>query len=108
MNDDNTSAIAAAVQAATAAALSAEKAAVQAAIVSVNIDNIKVNIKEIKDTLKDQAQTYVTRVDFIEHVKVDDDHEARIRSLETRMWIWVGASGVIAAGLSFLAQHFIK
>jgi len=75
--DTNTAATAAA-----NAAISAEKAAVAAAVVGVNIDNIKVNIREIKDTLKEMTMQYVPRTDFLEHLKVDVDHENRLRVLE--------------------------
>lgn len=84
MTDDTiTSTIASeAVRAAISAAQAAEKAAVAAAIVGVNIDNIKVNIKEIKDTLKEMSSLYLPKAEFIEHIKIDDDHEKRIREVE--------------------------
>lgn len=36
------------------------------------------------------------------------DHEARLRSLEQKIWIWTGASGIIGAAASFAANHLIK
>lgn len=35
------------------------------------------------------------------------DHEVRIRAIEKYLWIWIGASAVLGAGVSQFASAFI-
>lgn len=41
------------------------------------------DVDEIKNAVKDLKNGYVTRLDFDEHLKADDDHEKRIRTIES-------------------------
>lgn len=36
------------------------------------------------------------------------DHEVRIRAIEKYLWIWIGASGVLGAGLGQIANMLIN
>lgn len=81
-----------------------------------DIDEIKANqIKsgnEVKEAISRLQDAYVTRVDFDEHEKRDEDHEIRIRSIEKNVQRWIGISSVLSsiggALLLALAQYFIK
>lgn len=45
------------------------------------------------------------------HDKVNvltDDHEARIRSLEVKAWVWTGASGILASAVTYVLSHFSR
>lgn len=43
------------------------------------------DVDEIKTGFKDLKNGYVTRIDFEEHLKTDEDHENRLRMLETSL-----------------------
>lgn len=86
------------------------KEAVANAVMATNVEYIKNDIKEIKETLKGLSGQYVTNADFIEHLKVDADHENRIRRNETSITqvTTYGTAGVIALGiLQFLVNKFL-
>lgn len=68
------------VEAATAAATAASS--VQSTAMSGDITRIKEDIKEIKETLKEIPNKMVSSADYAEHLKVDEDHERRLRLLE--------------------------
>lgn len=58
------------------------------------------DIGEIKSSLNELKNSYVNRNDFDEHLKADEDHEVRIRAMETfqntlmgKMW----GIGIIAS-----------
>lgn len=69
------------------------------------------DISEIKTSINELKNSYVTQKDFSEHLKADEDHENRIRTIEQNMWKQIGTSSVISAlGSAILlsvAQHFI-
>ena len=35
------------------------------------------------------------------------DHEVRIRAIEKYLWIWIGAAGVLGAGVSQVATRLL-
>ncbi len=80
-----------------------------------DIDEIKANqtknSAEVRLAFENLSNGYVSRADFNEHMKGDEDHEARIRALERNMWRISGATGIIAGGISllgsFILQHLI-
>lgn len=47
------------------------------------LEEIAKRIDKLDFKLDGMNNNYVTRIDFDEHIKVDDDHEKRIRELET-------------------------
>lgn len=49
---------------------------------NVHLAYIRRDIDEIKSTLSTLTSGYVTRIDFDEHLKTDEDHESRLRMLE--------------------------
>lgn len=81
-----------------------------------DIDQIRTdltkNSQEVKGAIDELRNAYVTRTDFSEHEKKDEDHETRIRTIEKTLWKYVGASSVISAiasaSLVALVQYFIK
>jgi hypothetical protein len=111
MDDHGMIAANAAKEAAANAAIAAnvaKEAAISAAVVSTNIDYIKRDIAEIKENMKDVLGRFVTQQDFAEHIKVDVDHEERIRTIEQNMWKWIGASSVAGALISSILGVVIK
>lgn len=79
---------------------------------SVHLWYMRRDIGEIKNTLSKMENNFVTQNDFKEHLKADDDHEQRIRSLEKALWKYVGfssaISAILAVGGSALIEHFFK
>lgn len=75
-----------------------------------HLDNQTANNAILKK-LDDMQSSYVTRTEFSEHEKRDEDHENRIRAIEKNMWRQIGASSIISAVVSLIlaaiAQHFI-
>ncbi len=62
------------------------------------------SFEEIKKTLNTIGSNYVTVFDFAEHLKLDEDHEKRIRALERYSWIAVGALAVLQLVLKFFLK----
>lgn len=76
--------------------------------VSIHLSYIRRDIFDIRQTLTDMRNAYVTRSDYEEHLKADDDHEERIRSLERSYWKYIGASGAVSAIITILGGYFIN
>lgn len=64
-------------------------------------------IEHINNKLDSLTDGYVTRTDFNEHQKVDQDHEQRLRVLEEKNWKVAGAAGVIGAILSVMGSYIV-
>ncbi len=79
---------------------------------SVHLSYIRRDIDTINAKLDNLTNGYVTKADFEEHQKIDQDHEERIRTIEQELWKYIGfssaISSAIALGGSFLIQHFIR
>ncbi len=86
-----------ATSAAEAVATVASQAATDRATLGLDITYIKENITEIKLTIKEAANNYSSKTET-------NDHEKRIRDLETRTLVWVGGLSV----LTFLVPLVIK
>jgi hypothetical protein len=72
---------------------------------------LKVKMADIKvsvDTLIAKEDSHVTRVEFIDHLKTDVDHETRIRLIEQNMWKWlgIGSLGGLAGGVISIVMAF--
>lgn len=80
--------------------------------ISIHLSYLRRDVSDIKITLNKLEGNYVTQNDFKEHLKADDDHEQRIRSLEKALWKYVGfssaISAILAVGGSALIEHFFK
>ena len=37
-----------------------------------------------------------------------EDHEVRLRAIEKYLWIWIGASGVLGAGLGQILNNLLS
>lgn len=96
--------------------LSVDSVNVHLSYIRRDVDMVNAKLSQMEQALTDKidevGNAYVSRVDFNEHLKVDEDHENRIRSLERALWKYVGASSVISAiGSALLLaviQHYIK
>lgn len=75
---------------------------------NVHLSYIRRDVDEIKATLKDLKNGYVSQSDFVEHLKVADDHESRIRILEEGKWKIAGATGVIVGIISIFGIYILK
>ena len=91
--------------------------------------NIKTNLKEMKDDFKEMkndlhniGNTFVSRNEFIEALKVmgekmsihisdttvfHKDHERRVRNLEAWRWLTLGAVAVIEPLVLFLINKYL-
>ncbi len=79
---------------------------------SIHLSYIRRDIDEIKGGIKDLKNSYVSRVDFDEHLKIDEDHEERLRTIEQSMWKYIGYSSAISSfvgiGGAFLIQYLTR
>lgn len=84
-----------------------------------DIDEIKNNqIKandEMRNKLDSITNSYVTAHDFGEHLKADEDHELRIRTIEEfksnlngRMWAIGAVAGALSGLLGIVISHYWK
>lgn len=81
-----------------------------------DIDQIRTdltkNSQEVKGAIDELRNAYVTRQDYNEHLKADEDHENRIRIIEKNMWRQIGVSSILSsvggAVLVAALQYFIK
>lgn len=61
-------------------------------ITNREIYNLVLQVKQSVDPLPDQVK----------------DHEVRIRAIEKYMWIWIGAAGILGAGLGQIINTIIN
>ncbi len=64
--------------------------------------------EEIMSKLEAIQSQYVSRVDFEEHLKADEDHEIRIRNIEKSIWRWGGMLALGSAILSIVGSYLIS
>lgn len=57
--------------------------------------------REIYDVLVDVKSTVAPLPSQV------SDHEVRIRAIEKYLWIWIGAAGVLGAGVSQVATRLL-
>jgi hypothetical protein len=76
---------------------------------NIHLSYIRRDVDEIKVTLKDLKNSYITQEEFTEHVKIADDHESRIRTLEesvtstlSMIKTWGMIGGVILGGMQIV------
>lgn len=74
---------------------------VSIAVMATDISYIKDSIKNIDAQLKVMDGNFVKKDDLEEMVKVDDDHEKRIRRMETWGFTAIGALAVIQFALNY-------
>lgn len=77
-----------------------------------DLDDLKrnqdANFKALSETLAQIRDGHLTRAEFADHLKADEDHERRIRSLEQERWKLAGASGIVASAVSLLASFLLQ
>lgn len=95
---------------ATATAL-ATKTAESTAGISKDIEWMKKSLIGIEGTLKEMSGVFVTTSIFTLNQNMTDDHEKRIRAIESNIGRWLGAIAVITflitIGVSILLKKFI-
>ena len=89
---------------ASTAAKAASDSATAIAVVATDTSWMKKTLVSIEETLNEMSKQFVTAAQHAEVCKSIQDHEDRLRSLEQRTWIWVGALLI----LSFLIPIFLK
>lgn len=72
----------------------------------------RITLSKVYDELRALSNTVTALTERLPtHVEATEtklkDHERRIRTLETRMWLAVGAFGLIAAASPYLSRMFI-
>lgn len=81
--------------------LDSDGVAIHLSYIRRDIDEIKSNQSknntEIKTAITNLQNSYITRVDFDNHLKTDEDHETRLRVIEENMWKRIGATGLISS-----------
>lgn len=86
---------------------------------NVHLSYIRRDLDELKSIQKSQHaenlakldslhNSYVTRIDFEEHLKADEDHEKRIRGLEQEEWKRTGINTILGAGAGIIAAIVVK
>ena len=78
--------------------------------IAVHLEYMSKSIAEINQKMDLVQNNTVNRSEWTDHLKRDEDHEARIRVIEQDLWKFIGASSIISAGIAFLgaliAHHF--
>jgi len=77
---------------------------VSIAVMATDIAYIKESLKKIENTLTVMDGSFVKKDDLKDMVKIDDDHEKRIRRLETWGFTAIGALAVIQFALNYFRQ----
>ncbi len=67
---------------------------------AVHLSYIRRDIDTINSKLDALTNQYVTRLDYDEHLKVDADHEDRIRTLEETQWKKSAYSSIISSAIT--------
>lgn len=60
--------------------------------VNANVDTLMVSVEK----LSARDENRVSRQEFTDHLQKENDHEARLRTLEAAMWKWIGYSSAAA------------
>ena len=71
------------------------------ALMGQDIGYIKKSIENMEASLKSIDNNFVKKEDLKEIVTIQTDHESRIRKIETRMWVAIGALAIIQFGLNY-------
>lgn len=107
-----TAATNAANQVATAASVAATAVATAAASanssMATDINWMKGSLKGIESKIDGLSGVYVTHVEFIDVVRIQEDHEKRTRLLEQNVWKWTGIGSVLSAVGVALISYFIQ
>ena len=60
---------------------------------------LRPDIVSLAEAVSEQVKTQARRI---------DDHEARLRALEKRLWGYAGAVTVLATGASYVIDHLLQ
>lgn len=78
---------------------------------NIHLSYIRRDIDQINTKIDRLTSGYVTRVDYDEHLKQDEDHEKRIRLLETATTkiMTYGSVGILVLSVvEFLLSRFLN
>lgn len=81
-----------------------EKQTTNIAVMQTDIGYIKKAIEGIEIKLDEMGSNFVKKEDLKEMVKVDSDHEIRIRFLERYVWLALGALSVATFALNYFKK----
>jgi len=94
--------------AATTATALATKTSETTAIISNDLSWMKKSLEGIEVTLKEMSGAFVSTTTFNDNQKMTEDHETRIRGIESNMLKWMGAVSVLTATLSIGVSFLLK
>ena len=76
--------------------------------IRTNMAWIMKSLSSIEQTLGEMQKSFVTSTQHIEVLKVQRDHEERMRAIEKNMWLLAGGLLIISFAAPFLLKIFFK
>ena len=75
---------------------------------ALNIQYIQRDIMEIKTSIEKLSGVFATREDLNETNKLVSDHEARIRTLESTLFKWMGIATAGGIAISIIGSYILR
>ena len=72
--------------------------------VGIHLATLSRKMDRVDSKLDAMLNVYVTRADFEEHLKIDEDHESRLRSIEDSRSKIIGIATAVGVGGSIIVQ----
>ncbi len=80
--------------------------------IAIHLGYISRNLAELNKKMDAVQNSTVGRDEWANHLKADEDHEARIRILEQNMWKQIGMASIIASvvavGITLVIKFLFK